>query len=415
MRVVLLTVASLVMSAGGVLAEDADAVVSLLEFVIDVDDETAAKCLRTLTERVQSGEVTGEQLVSIRKQLGPTVAPLFETGSKSALRLEAALLAASWDDPEAKRAVRMIALSAKESVERRKAAIDALASSQDGELLKSSKQMLAANDTIVASFLGAIGRYESASVAQITLAAYDDLSDELQPRAIDLLTQRTAWSEQLLAAIGRGQVAASSLNVNQIRKLLASRDKRLAAMARQHWGQVRTQRDPRRELVMRKIRETLGASTGDPHQGQKVFNRVCGQCHKIYGIGQDVGPEITRNGRGNFEQLLSNVFDPSLVIGAAYQARTVVTTDGRVLTGLLSEDNEQRIVLMTQGGKQEIIPRDKVDEVVVSKLSLMPEGLEKQLPAKEIVDLLAFLVLTKPPADAEGEVISGTPANLVGR
>ena len=68
-----------------------------------------------------------------------------------------------------------------------------------------------------------------------------------------------------------------------------------------------------------------------------MFKKVCAQCHKIYGEGQDVGPDITSNGRASFDQLLSNVFDPSLVIGAGYQARIVTTTGGRVLTGLLAE------------------------------------------------------------------------------
>ena len=67
------------------------------------------------------------------------------------------------------------------------------------------------------------------------------------------------------------------------------------------------------------------------------------------------------------------MFDPSLVIGAAYQARTVVTDDGRVLTGLVVEDNEQRLVLKMQGGKLETIARGDIEEVRVSQLSLMPE------------------------------------------
>jgi putative heme-binding domain-containing protein len=140
-----------------------------------------------------------------------------------------------------------------------------------------------------------------------------------------------------------------------------------------------------------------------------VFTKVCGQCHKIYGQGQEVGPEITSNGRASFEQLLSNVFDPSLVIGAAYQARIVATGDGRVLTGLLAEDNEQRIVLKIQGGKLETIPRDEVEAIKVSELSLMPEGLEKQLKAEELADLFAFLVLDSPPESPDAKPIPGTP------
>ena len=98
---------------------------------------------------------------------------------------------------------------------------------------------------------------------------------------------------------------------------------------------------------------------GDPNAGQVVFQKVCGQCHKIHGQGQEVGPDITVNGRSSFEQLLSNVFDPSLVIGAAYQARTVATNDGRILTGLVAEDSPQRVVLKVQGGKLETIARGR--------------------------------------------------------
>ena len=58
-----------------------------------------------------------------------------------------------------------------------------------------------------------------------------------------------------------------------------------------------------------------------------------------------MGPDITANGRSSFEQLLSNVFDPSLVIGPAYQVTTVVTKDGRNLTGLIVEDNELNMKL----------------------------------------------------------------------
>jgi putative heme-binding domain-containing protein len=131
-----------------------------------------------------------------------------------------------------------------------------------------------------------------------------------------------------------------------------------------------------------------------------VFHRVCGQCHKIHGEGQEVGPDITLNGRSNLEQLLSNVLDPSLVIGASYQARIAVTSDGRVLTGLLVEDSPQRVVLKIQGGKVEVIGRDDLEELRLSPLSMMPEGLETQLQPQELWDLFAFLTLDKPPADA---------------
>jgi putative heme-binding domain-containing protein len=148
---------------------------------------------------------------------------------------------------------------------------------------------------------------------------------------------------------------------------------------------------------------------GDAKAGRLVFNKVCGQCHKMHGEGQEVGPDITVNGRASFEQLLSNVFDPSLVIGADYQAVTVSTTKGRVLTGLLVEDSKERVSLKVQGGKLEIVPRAEVEEIQRSKVSLMPEGLEKQIPSNEIRDLFAYLLLDKPPEDSKAKKIPGAP------
>src|SRR4029077_371688 len=135
--------------------------------------------------------------------------------------------------------------------------------------------------------------------------------------------------------------------------------------------------------------------------------KVCGQCHKIYGEGQDVGPDITVNGRSSFEQLLSNVFDPSLVIGADYQARTIATAEGRVVTGLVAEESDQRVVLKVQGGKQEVVPRSEIEEMTTSELSLMPEDLEKMLKPQEIADLFAFITLDKPPGDPTARQLPG--------
>src|SRR5690606_18052334 len=193
------------------------------------------------------------------------------------------------------------------------------------------------------------------------------------------------------------------------RRLIGSSDEDLAKRATAIWGTLREGRNPQREQVITEVRTLLETTPGDPHAGQKVFVKSCAVCHKIYGEGEEVGPDITRNGRNDFAQLLSNVLDPSLVIGAGYQARTVVTSDGRVLSGLVVEDTPQRIVLKMQGGKTEAIPRNDIEEDAVSNVSLMPEGLEKQLTPQELADLFAYLSLDRPPSDAEAKRLPGAP------
>ena len=97
------------------------------------------------------------------------------------------------------------------------------------------------------------------------------------------------------------------------------------------------------------------------------------------------------------------------MIGPGYQARQLLTADGRVLTGLPVEESDQRVVLKIQGGKIETIARDDIDEYKTSEVSMMPEELEKQLKKQEIADLMSYLALDKPPEDPAAKFLPGAP------
>jgi putative heme-binding domain-containing protein len=371
--------------------------------------EAASRCLKLLAEQMFNRELDGERLEAMRDALEAPTQAILKKGIDDPLAFDAALVAASWANHEARALLRAIVTSDRPP-DQRLAALKALIAGTDGAALPLAIELLSsqakAPPELQAGVLGALGRLDADPfVGKSVARAYDRLSDEQKPKAIELLTQRPAWSKDLLAAIGKGEIPASALNANQVRKLLESDDPELVAAVQKHWGSIRTERDPKREEVLASMRDFLRKNAGDPHRGREAFMKVCGQCHKMYGQGEEVGPDITSNGRGNLEQLLSNVFDPSLVIGAAYQAHTVITADGRVLTGLLTEDSPQRVVLKTQGGKLETVPRDQVDEMLISKLSLMPEGVENQLKPEELADLFAFLVLDRPPEDPEAKPI----------
>ncbi len=370
------------------------------------------KCLGSLATRLETGEISAAQLAGLRPQLEPCVKKIMAGSLTDRLYTTATLLATNWHDPAAVAFVRSLLLSKDQPPALRARALDALVAIDDptleaamGELLSNAK-----GDPVQlrGAALASLARSERPWVARAVLAHYQKLEPELRPRAVELLTERRAWAEQLLDAIGRQEIPAAALNANQVRQLLIRGDAELAEMVKARWGAVREDRDPKREAVIAKMRTFLRHNSGDPLAGQAVFKRVCGQCHKLYGEGQEVGPDITLNGRNSFELLLSNVFDPSLVIGAGYRARTIVTEDGRVLTGLLVEDSPERLVLKAQGGKQEVVPREEVAELIVSRMSLMPEDLEKQLAPQELADLFAMLTLDKPPSDPTARKLPGS-------
>ncbi len=394
---------------------EASAVAGLVTITRDAAPKDAQRLLALLGTKVQSGEIRGEQLGQLKDALAETLQPLLADPALHPAGDEAALLAASWGDERGlKRARQTFSVNGLQN-DYRLRGLAALISGGDKALLPLVADALTGSVSPVqdpsdfrGKLLAMLGKLDDPKVADVVLAAYAKLEPDVKPKAIQLLTQRTTWAGKLVAAIGDKNIPAEALNVNQVRQLLSLNDKELTSAVSKHWGTIRTSRDPQREEIVAQMKQLIRKTPGDAARGKTVYTKVCGQCHKMHGEGQEVGPDITASGRASFDQLLSNVFDPSLVIGASYQARLVKTTDGRVLTGLLAEDSPQRVVLKVQGGKQEIIPRDDVEMMKISELSLMPQDVEKTLKPEEIADLFAYITLDKPPSDPSSKLIPGT-------
>jgi putative membrane-bound dehydrogenase-like protein len=389
-------------------------VVTLLAMLTDdkTGDATGARqFLGAVARRVQNREITGTQLESLKAAVAPTIKQILAGGADGPLYFDTALLAISLKDMAGMPAIRKVLSATTAPESQRLSALNALVAAGDESLLETVDGIFADRKrnsaALRAQVLASLGKLRQPQVADMVLSHYKTLEPELQPRAVELLTQRVAWSKRLLAAIGKKEIPANALNLNQVRRLLATGDKQLAEQVAKTWGTIRDTRNPQREKLIAEMKQHIRSNPGNPFAGQKVFAKVCGQCHKIYGKGFEVGPDITLNGRNSFDQLLSNVFDPSLVIGAAYRANTVVTTDGRVLTGLLVEDSQQRVIMKMQGGKLETIPRGEIEVFKASKISMMPEELEKQINPAEMADLFAFLTLDKPPSDSSARQLPG--------
>jgi putative membrane-bound dehydrogenase-like protein len=382
----------------------------------DLIVDAAQWSLEIMAERLRPGALNQADRARLIELLTPALASTLAGDPDLPLTLDAALVATSWKDPVALQKVGKVLSSSKQPEGRRLQALNALIAAGDPTILEFIEPALADQKAGSIKFRGEIlaslGRLDAPKVAEVVLKAYPQLEPELQPRAVELLSQRVNWTIALIDAVESKVVLASALNVNQIRKLGSSKDPAIASRVKSIWGTIRESRNPAREQVIERMKTSFKQAKADPVAGAVVFKNLCGQCHKIYGEGQEVGPEITLNGRSSYDQLLSNVFDPSLVIGPAYQANTVATTDGRVLTGLVVEDSPQRIVLKLQGGKVETVEKTAVEESRVSPLSLMPEGLESQITPRELADLFAYITLDRPPGDPTAKSLPGTPSGL---
>ena len=125
--------------------------------------------------------------------------------------------------------------------------------------------------------------------------------------------------------------------------------------------------------------------------GKTLFKRTCATCHVLFGEGAKIGPELTGSNRKNLDYLLENVIDPSAVVGAEFRVSLFVLSDGRVVSGIVREQNEKTITVQTPDNKL-VIDRQDVDEVTVSNKSLMPDGMLQDLSDSQIRDLLAYMM-----------------------
>lgn len=134
-------------------------------------------------------------------------------------------------------------------------------------------------------------------------------------------------------------------------------------------------------------------SRGSAARGANVFTKAqCIKCHRFGDKGESMGPDLTSvSRRFTKKETLESILYPSYVISSQYASKTVVTTDGRKLTGILAAGAPGEKVLLDPQGQKVILAEDDIEEVVPSKVSGMPEGLLDGLSLEEISDLFAYL------------------------
>ena len=74
-----------------------------------------------------------------------------------------------------------------------------------------------------------------------------------------------------------------------------------------------------------------------------------------------------------------------------YQSYILVTTSGRVITGMITAETANSLTIRKPDGGEESVLRLEIDELRSTGQSFMPEGLEKQIDVPAMADLLAYL------------------------
>jgi putative membrane-bound dehydrogenase-like protein len=247
--------------------------------------------------------------------------------------------------------------------------------------------------------LGALGFYDRPEIAETLLAKYETLPKPLQSHAIDLLASRRAWASRLVDAMASGRISAKDVSNAQAQAIVRHGDDALKSRFESAWGRLPGPGSPEKVRRISEVRGVLvEGDKGNAASGRVVFKDVCSVCHRLFDEGEKIGPELTQSERGNLDFLLTSLVDPSAMIRKEYQARTIATTDGRVLNGLVLDENDRTITLIDSKRQKIVIPVAEIEASKPSDVSLMPEGLLDPLKEEQIRDLFRYIQSSGQPA-----------------
>ncbi len=230
------------------------------------------------------------------------------------------------------------------------------------------------------------------------LQRYAKLSPTEKEDVVQTLSARPEWAVTLLDAVKSGAVPKLDISSLVVRQLLTLKHDGIKEKVAGIWGEIKPASKQKKELT-EKYRHQLTtdvlAKADVPH-GRALYTKTCGSCHKLYGQGGVIGPELTGAQRTNLDYLLDNVLDPSAIVAREYKVTVLELASGRVVQGIVVEENDFGVTVQTPNEKV-TVPKDQIEARTPSDVSMMPEGLFDRLTPTELRDLVGYLKTTSPP------------------
>ncbi len=301
-------------------------------------------------------------------------------------------LSVLFGDGRALEEVRGIVLDPEADIGLRRSALETLVR-ESGQEIRDICLSLLSDARLNALAAKGLSKCSGPEVAGALVASYDDFRAPERPQVIAILVSRPEFSATLLDAIAAKQIPETDLTAFDVRQIRSLSDASLESRITELWGELRDSPIEKRQQID-SLKQQLTAqeiASADPERGRLLFNQVCAQCHRLFGQGEAIGPDLTGANRNNLDYLLENVVDPSAVVSKDFRMTVVRMVDGRVLNGLVVSKSDKTLTLQTQTDKQSINLGD-IQETRLTTQSSMPDGLLDNLSHGQFRDLIAYLM-----------------------
>jgi putative membrane-bound dehydrogenase-like protein len=271
-------------------------------------------------------------------------------------------------------------------------AFKSLARTPKPELLAVIRTLI--NDKVLGTVArSALAAYDDPSIPKQLTGSWPERSQEQQAATVATLTSRASYAKVLLEAVKAGKVPAAAISPFQARQIRNLGDEALTKLLTETWGEIRDTPEAKKAEFAKweAVLKPDALAKADKSKGRMMFTAVCSACHKMYGQGGAIGPELTGSDRRNLKYLLENILDPNAVVPADFRVSIFHLKDGRTISGVIPEQTERTLTIQTPAERLTIERTQIVKQEQMSQ-SLMPEGLLAALGEENVLNLIAYLM-----------------------
>ncbi len=234
----------------------------------------------------------------------------------------------------------------------------------------------------------AVAAYDDDGLGKVLLTRYPSFAPDDKREAVQALASRARYGRMLTEALARETVPRRDIPPHVVRQLRRVVGPKFADV----WGAVDTSTVEDKGLSRyRGLLTDRALAAADVRNGRAIFQQTCGTCHKLYGDGADIGPDLTGSNRTNLDYLLLNVLNPGADVPEAYRMVVVTTRDGRTFTGTVSAETDRQLTLRVAGQQPAVISKADIQSREATAMSMMPPGLLDALLDREVIDLVVYL------------------------
>ncbi len=276
-------------------------------------------------------------------------------------------------------------------IEQRQRALSILVEGRDREAVEALHQALATPE-LQSPAIRALAAWGNAETPQVLLQSYARFQLKAKEDAIATLAARADSAKQLLDAIEQGSIPRSDIHAFHVRQMSNLNDPHLMRRLESSWGKI-AESTAEQQAAIETYKQHLPPSvlsSANLGHGRALYEKNCASCHKLFGEGELIGPDLTGSDRANLDYILENLVAPNAVVGRDYQMNVFLLEDGRVVSGLITRETESALTIKTINDSV-VIAKNEIEEQRLSELSLMPSGLIDPLSNDELRDLVGYL------------------------